>query len=189
MGKLFTTAQFQNETRLVNDLVNSYAKRYGSNSTKMNDLQADIFVFVPSENLKMDNNGNFKIIKPYQLSQKINIEELKQIRQWNKTYGQEKKEQEEDYEQAQEKGQTSAKNVAQYIENQNKRDSVDNALNTIYQLTSSLDDDDDNPLSLEVNRIMEIMCSGRQKTDEDITNLIAVASQLRQEFTIERINM
>ena len=187
MGKLITTAQFQNESRLVNDLVNSYANRYGSNSTKMNDLQADILSIVPSENLKVDNNGNFKIIKPYQLSQKISIEELKQIKQNNKTYGEEKREVEEEYEQAQEKGQTSAENVAQYIENQNKRDSVDNALNTIYQLASSLDDD--NPLSLEVNRIMNIMFSGRQKTDDDIADLIAVASQLRQEFTLERINI
>lgn len=187
MGKLLTTAQFQNETRLVNDLVNSYANRYGSDSTKMNDLQADILSIVPSDNLKVDNNGNFKIIKPYQLSQKIDIEELKQIRQWNKTYGQEKKETEEDYEQAQEKGQTNAENVAQYIENKNKRDSVDGALQTIYELANKLDDD--NPLSLEVNRIMNIMFSHRQKTDEDIADLIALASQLRQGFTLERINI
>lgn len=187
MGKLVTTAQFQNETRLINDLVNSYSKRYGDNSTKMNDLQADIMTFVPIENLKTDANGNFKIIKPYQLSQKINIEDLKQIRQWNKTYGQEKREVEEEYEQAKEKGQTTADNVAQYIENQNKRDSVGTALQTFYELMGTLDDDD--PLLLECNRIMSIMCSGRQKTDEDIADLISVASQLRQEFTIERINM
>lgn len=187
MHKLVKTAKFQNETRRINDLVNSYSNRYGSNSTKMNDLQADIMAFVPIENLKADANGNFKIIKPYQLSQKIDIEDLKQIRQWNKTYGQEKREVEEEYEKAKAKGQTSAENVAQYIENQNKRDTVDIALNTIYQLASSLDDD--NPLSIEVNRIMEIMSSGRQKTDEDIDDLIAVASQLRQQFTLERINM
>lgn len=187
MGKLLTTAQFQNETRLINDLVNSYANRYGADSTKMNDLQADILSIVPSENLKVDNNGNFKIIKPYQLSQKIDIEELKQIRQWNKTYGQEKKETEEEYEQAKEKGQTNVENVAQYIENKNKRLSIDVALTTIYDLANKLDDD--NPLSLEVNRVMNIMFSDRQKTDEDIADLIAIASQLRQEFTLERINI
>lgn len=187
MGKLLTTAQFQNETRLVNDLVNSYATRYGADSTKMNDLQADILSIVPSENLKVDANGNFKIIKPYQLSQKIDIEELKQIRQWNKTYGQEKKETEEEYEQAKAKGQTSAENVAQYIENQNKRNNVDNALQTIYELASMLDDD--SPLTAEVNRVMSIMSSSRQKTDEDIADLLSVASQLRQQFELERIKL
>lgn len=186
MGKLLTTAQFQNESRLVNDLVNSYANRYGADSTKMNDLQADILSIVPSENLKVDANGNFKIIKPYQLSQKISIEELKQIRQWNKTYGQEKKETEEEYEQAKAKGQTSAENVAQYIENQNKRDSIDTALQTFYELMGTLDDDD--PLLLECNRIMSIMYSSRQKTDEEINDLINIATQLRQQqFKLERI--
>lgn len=185
MGKLLTTAQFQNETRLVNDLVNSYANRYGSDSTKMNDLQADIMAFVPPENLKADANGNFKIVKPYQLSQKISIKELKQIRQWDKTYGQEKKENEEEYEQAKTKGQTSAENVAQYIENQNKRNNVDNALQTIYELASKLDDD--SPLIAEVNRVMSIMSSSRQKTDEDIADLIDIARQLRQQFELERI--
>lgn len=187
MGKLLTTAQFQNESRLVNDLVNSYANRYGADSTKMNDLQADILSIVPSENLKVDNNGNFKIIKPYQLSQKISIDELKQIRQYNKTYGQEKKENEEEYEQAKEKGQTSAENVAQYIENQNKRNNVDKALQTIYELASMLDDD--NPLQAEVNRVMSIMSSSRQKTDEDIADLLDVARQLRQQFELERIKL
>lgn len=186
MGKLLTTAQFQNESRLVNDLVNSYATRYGSDSTKMNDLQADILSIVPSENLKVDNNGNFKIIKPYQLSQKIDIEELKQIRQYNKTYGQEKKEYEEEYEQAKAKGQTSAENVAQYIENQNKRNNVDNALQTIYELANLLDD---SSLIAEVNRVMSIMSSDRQKTDEDIADLLSVARQLRQEFELERIKL
>lgn len=187
MGKLVTTAQFQNETRLVNDIVNLYAKRYGDNSTKLNDLQADIISIVPIENLKTDANGNFKIIKPYQLSQKISIEELKQIRQWNKTYGQEKREVEEEYEKTKAKGQTSAENVAQYIENQNKRNNVDNALQTIYELANMLDDDD--PLTIEVNRVMSKMFSSTPKTDEDITDLIAVASQLRQQFALERINM
>lgn len=187
MGKLVTTAQFQNESRLVNDLVNSYANRYGADSTKMNDLQADILSIVPSENLKVDANGNFKIIKPYQLSQKIDIEELKQIRQYNKTYGQEKKETEEEYEQAKAKGQTSAENVAQYIENKNKRNNVDNALQTIYELANMLDDD--SPLIAEVNRIMSKMYSNRQKTDEDISDLINIARQLRQEFTLERIKL
>lgn len=187
MGKLLTTAQFQNESRLVNDLVNSYANRYGADSTKMNDLQADILSIVPSENLKVDANGNFKIIKPYQLSQKISIEELKQIKQNNKTYGEEKREVEEEYEQAKAKGQTSAENVAQYIENQNKHFSIEVALQTIYELANTLDDD--NPLQAEVSRIMEVMCSNRQKTDEDIADLINIASQLRQQFTLERINM
>lgn len=187
MGKLVTTAQFQNETRLINDLVNSYANRYGADSTKMNDLQADILSIVPSENLKVDANGNFKIIKPYQLSQKIDIEELKQIRQYNKTYSQEKKEVEEEYEQAKAKGLTSAENVAQYIENQNKRNNVDNALQTIYELASMLDDD--NPLIAEVNRVMSIMSSSRQKTDEDIADLLTVARQLRQQFELERIKL
>lgn len=187
MGKLLTTAQFQNESRLVNDLVNSYANRYGADSTKMNDLQADILSIVPSENLKVDANGNFKIIKPYQLSQKISIEELKQIKQNNKTYGEEKREVEEEYEQAKAKGQTTADNVAQYIENQNKHFSIEVALQTIYELASTLDDDD--PLTVEVNRVMTKMSSSIQKTDEDIADLIAVASQLRQQFTLERINM
>lgn len=187
MGKLLTTAQFQNESRLVNDLVNSYANRYGADSTKMNDLQADILSIVPSENLKIDSNGNFKIIKPYQLSQKISIEELKQIKQNNKTYGEEKREVEEEYEQAKAKGQTTADNVAQYIENQNKHFSIEVALQTIYELASTLDDDD--PLTVEVNRVMTKMSSSIQKTDEDIADLIAVASQLRQQFTLERINI
>ena len=187
MGKLVTTAQFQNETRLVNDLVNSYANRYGSNSTKINDLQADILSIVPSENLKVDSNGNFKIVKPYQLSQKISIEELKQIKQNSKTYGQEKREVEEEYEKAKEKGQTTAENVAQYIENQNKRNNVDNALQTIYELAKMLDEDD--PLTVEVNRVMSKMFSSAQKTDEDIADLISIASQVRQQFTLERRNM
>lgn len=187
MHKLVKTAKFQNETRLINDLVKSYANRYGDDSTKLNDLQADIISIVPSENLKVDKNGNFKIIKPYQLSQKIDIDELKQIRQYNKTYGQEKREVEEEYEKAKEKGLTTAENVAQYIENQNKHFSIEVALQTIYELASTLDDDD--PLTVEVNRVMTKMSSGIQKTDEDIADLIAVASQLRQQFTLERINM
>ena len=187
MGKLLTTAQFQNETRLVNDLVKSYANRYGSNSSKMNDLQADILAIVPSENLKVDSNGNFKIVKPYQLSQKINIEELKQIRQYNKTYGQEKKEVEEEYEKAKEKGQTNADNVAQYIENQNKRNNVDIALQTIYELANMLSDDD--PLTIEVNRVMSNMYSDIPKSDEDIADLITVARQLRHQYELERIKL
>lgn len=187
MGKLVTTGRFQTETRLVNYLVDTYAQRYGADSTKMNDLQADILSIVPSENLKADANGNFKIIKPYQLSLKIDIEELKQIRQSNKTYGQEKREVEEEYEQAKAKGQTSAENVAQYIENQNKRNNVDNALQTIYELASMLDDD--SPLIAEVNRVMSIMSSSRQKSDEDIADLLSVARQLRQQFELERIKL
>lgn len=187
MRQLVKTGRFQNETRLINYLVDTYAQRYGADSTKMNDLQADILSIVPSENLKVNSNGNFKIIKPYQLSQKIDIEELKQIRQYNKTYGQEKREVEEEYEQAKAKGQTTADNVAQYIENQNKHFSIEVALQTIYELANMLDDD--NPLTAEVSRIMEVMCSNRQKTDEDIADLINTASQLRQQFTLERINM
>lgn len=171
MGKLVTTAKFQNETRLVNYLVDSYTQHYGANSTKLNDLQADIISIVPSENLKIDKNGNFKIIKPYQLSQKINIEKLQDIRQKNKTYGQEKREVEKEYEEAKEKGLTN-KTIEEYIETQAKHEKIDEVLTSIYDYLRSGRED----FKVECERAIEIMRENRLKDDSDISYLFEVSA-------------
>lgn len=174
MGKLRTTAQFQNESRLINYLVDSYAQHYGNNSTKLNELQADITSIIPDENLKIDKNGNFKIVKPYQLSQKISIDELKQIRQKNKTYGQEKREVEKEYEEAKEKGLTN-KTIEEYIETQAKHKKIDEVLTSIYDYLRSGREE----FKVECERVIEIMQENRLKDDSDISYLFEVSALIR----------
>lgn len=169
MHKLVKTARFQNETRLVNYLVDSYTQRYGANSTKLNNLQADIVENIPLENLKVDNNGNFKIIKPFQLSQKINLEDVKEIREKNKTYGQEKREKEKEYEEAKEKGQTD-KSIEEYIETQATHSKIETALGSVYDYLQSGKEE----FRVECERVVELFHEERLKDDTDINYLFSV---------------
>lgn len=174
MHSLVKVGKFQNESRLINYLVDSYAQRYGNNSTKLNELQADITSLIPDENLKIDKNGNFKIVKPMKLSQKINIEKLQDIRQKNKTYGQEKREVEKEYEDAKEKGLTN-KTIEEYIETQATHNKIDEALTGIYDYLRSGREE----FKVECERVIEIMQENRLKEDSDINYLFEVSALIR----------
>ena len=178
MKQLVRTARFQTLTRQINYLIQTYAKQFGENSTMLNDLQADIMGSnIPEENLKFDNNGNLKIIKPFQLSQKIDLEELQNIKNKNKTYGDLRRKYEEDYERAKEKGQTN-KTIGEYIETMHASNKIDDDLTTIYDYMNSDSKDKDENLLLECDRIINVFHQ-EHKTDTDIDDLFRIASLVK----------
>lgn len=178
MKQLVRTARFQTLTRQINYLVSTYAKQFGENSTLLNELQADIMgANIPEENLKFDNNGNLKIIKPFKLSQKIDLEVLQDIKNKNKTYGDLRRKYEEDYERAKEKGQTN-KTIGEYIETMHTSNKIDNDLTTIYDYINSDSKDKDENLLLECDRIINVFHQ-EHKTDTDIDDLFRIASLVK----------
>lgn len=172
---LFLNSRFQTEASGVNRLLNSYAERFGTQSETYQSLAADVKSWLPAENTRFK-NGVLQISKPVSLQKHgITLDQLMQVREDNPTYGEKKKEYEEDFNQ-----QDEINSIEEYINLMTSLEkNMDEVLGKLYILEKSKDDETSELASEYHQMLME----NRPKDYSELFNMIQFVEQNYREYS------
>lgn len=161
---LFMNSRFQTEASGVNRLLNSYAERFGTQSQTYQSLASDVVKWLPKENMRFK-NGVLQISKPVSLQkQGITLDQLTQVREDNPTYGEKKKEYEEDFNQ-----QDEIESIEDYINLMTTLEkNMDDLLGKLYILEKSKDEE----TALLAGEYHQMLLENRPKSYSELFEMI-----------------
>lgn len=166
---LFMNSRFQTEASGVNRLLNSYAERFGIQSETYQKLASDVEHWLPKEN-RRTKNGVLQIIKPVSLQkQGITLDKLLDVREKNPTYGEKKREYEEDFYQ-----QDEVESIEEYINLMTSLEkNMDDVLGKLYIIEHYKDEE----VSTLAGEYHQMLYENRPKSYSELFEMIRFVEQ------------